>query len=279
MRLRLQRNPICLLALMAAATFASAQDALPAAALPQSVHPGADTSMFEVATIKAVPTDVKASRFITMQGTNRFVVRDYSLKLLIAAAYDLSPKVISGGPGWFESTHYDIDARTPGEARPGRNDQMAMLRGLLAERFHLQFHREQKEFSMYAMEVVKSGPKLKESAAPATEPSKLVSVVYPNRMVLPAHNATMAEFASLLQRAVLDRPVVDRTRLTGRYDFNLEWAPDESQFQGDIPAAPADASSPPFFVAVQQQLGLQLRATRGLVATFVIDRAEQPSAN
>jgi uncharacterized protein (TIGR03435 family) len=250
-----------------------------AGANAQAPNPTHNPPAFDVATIKPVLPDSKTSRFITMQGVNRFVVKDYSLKLLIAAAYNLSPKVISGGPEWVDSDHYDVVALTPGEVQPSRDEQMAMLRTLLSDRFKLAFHREQKEFSIYALEVAKGGSKLKESTAPAGDPSKLVSVVYPQRMVLPAHNATMAEFASILQRAILDRPVVDKTGLTGRYDFNLEWAPDETQFNGEIPAASADAPSPPFFTAVQQQLGLRLEATKGPVAALVVDTAEKPSAD
>jgi uncharacterized protein (TIGR03435 family) len=209
-----------------------------------------------------------------VHGANRFVVKDYSLKLLIAAAYDLSPRVISGGAAWLESDHYDIAAATPGTVRPNHDEQMSMLRSLLADRSKLAFHREQKEFSIYVLEVVKGGPKLKESAASITDPPTLISTVYPQRIVLPARNATIGAFASLLQRAILDRPVVDKTGLTGRYDFDLE-----SQFNGEIPAASADASSPPLFPAIQQELGLRLEATKGPVDALVVDKAEQPSAN
>jgi uncharacterized protein (TIGR03435 family) len=171
---------------------------------------------FEVATIKPTAPDAKAGRYITMQGTNRFVAKYYTLKLLIAAAYNLSPKVISGGPAWVDDDHFDIEALTPGETRPSQPEQMAMLRTLLSERFKLSFHREEKEFSIYALEVAKGGPKLKESTAAASDPPQLISTVYPPaRIHLPAKNATMSDFTSLLQRALLDRPVVDRTGLTG----------------------------------------------------------------
>jgi uncharacterized protein (TIGR03435 family) len=249
------------------------------AMLSQSPTPRPKFEAFEVATIKPVESNAKSLRFITMQGTHRFVEKDYTLKLLIAAAYNLSPRTISGGPGWAESDHYDILAVTPGDVRPTRDEQMAMLRTLLTERFKLTFHLEQREFSIYALELAKSGPKLKLSAAPPDDPAALVSTVYPQRILLPARNASMAEFASLLQRAVLDRPVVDRTSLTGKYDFDLEWAPDETQFGGDIPAASAEAPAAPLFSAIQQQLGLKLEATRGLVAALVIDKAERPSAD
>jgi uncharacterized protein (TIGR03435 family) len=234
---------------------------------------------FEVATIKPVDPNSQAGRFITMQGPHRLYAKNYTLKLLIAAAYSLSPRTISGGPVWIESDHFDILAVTPGEVQPTHDEQMSMLRNLLADRFQLTFHREQKEFAIYELKVGKNGPKLKVSASPPDDPAALVSTVYPGRILLPARNTTMSEFATLMQRAVLDRPVVDKTGLTGRYDFDLEWAPDESQFGGDIPPAPADAPLAPLFLAIQEQLGLKLEATRGPVAALVIDRAQRPSAN
>jgi uncharacterized protein (TIGR03435 family) len=234
---------------------------------------------FEVATIKPVAFDAKGGRYITMQGTSRFVEKAYTLKLLIAAAYDLNPRTILGGPGWIESDHYDIVAVTPGEVRPTHDEQMSMLRSLLADRFSLAFHREEKEFSIYVLEVAKSGPKLKQSTAPADDPPALISTVYPQHILLPARNATMGEFVSLLQRAVLDRPVADKTGLTGKYDFDLEWAPDETQFGGDVPVASAEAPAAPLFSAIQEQLGLRLTATRGPVEALVVDKAEHPSSN
>ncbi len=242
---------------------------------------------FEVATIKPVETHEKASRYIVMQGNDRFVAKYYTVKLLIAAAYDLNPREISGGAEWVDSDHYDILALTPGLKRPSHDEQMAMLRALLAERFKLSFHREPKEFSIYALEVNKGGPKyaegdgpgLKASTAPVDDPPALISTVYPDYLKLPARNATMADFVSLLQRAVLDRPVVDRTGLAGRFDFDLTWAADETQFGGEVPTAPADAQAPPLFTAIQEQLGLRLEATRGPVEALVVDTVERPTAN
>lgn len=234
---------------------------------------------FEVATIKPVESTPKSARFIVMQGPHRFVEKDYTLKLLIAAAYNLNPKAVSGGPSWIESDHYDILALTPGETQPSRDQQMAMLRTLLADRFKLAFHHEPKVFSIYALEIAKGGSKLKPSTAPATDQPALISTVYPQRILMPARNASMADFVSVLQRAILDRPVVDKTGLVGRYDFDLEWAPDESQFGGDVGAAPSDAPILPFFTALEHQLGLRLEATRGPIETIVVDHAEHPSDN
>jgi uncharacterized protein (TIGR03435 family) len=245
----------------------------PAAQAPQP------SLAFEVATIKPVESSPKSPRYIVMRGSHRFVEKDYTLKLLIAAAYNLNPKAVSGGPSWIEADHFDILALTPGETQPSHDQQMAMLRTLLADRFKLAFHHESKVFSIYALEIAKGGSKLKSSTAPATDQPALVSTVYPQRILMPARNASMADFVSVLQRAVLDRTVVDKTGLTGRYDFNLEWAPDESQFGGDVGAAPSDTPVPPFFTAIQQQLGLRLEATRGPIQTIVVDHAERPSAN
>lgn len=247
--------------------------------LAQTAAPRPKFDAFDVATIKPVDPDAKAGRYIIMQGNNRFVEKAYTLKLLIAAAYDLNPRTISGGPGWMESDHYDIVAVTPGEARPSHDEQMSMLRNLLTDRFKLTFHREQKVFSIYELQVAKGGPKLKASTAPPDDPPALISTVYPQRIVMPARNATMSDLTRLMQRAILDRPVVDKTGLTGRYDFDLEWAPDETQFGGEVPVAPADAPSLPLFAAMQQQLGLKLEATKGPVAALVVDKAERPSAN
>ena len=236
-------------------------------------------NQFEVATIKPVEHDPKGGRYIVMQSVNRFVCKDYTLKLMIAAAYELNSVEVLGGPAWLESNHFNIEAVTPGSVRPTHDEQMAMLRNLLADRFKLTFHRETKEFSIYELSVAKGGPKLKASAAAPDDPPQLISTVYPHRLLMPARNATMGDFVSVMQRAILDRPVVDKTGLKGRFDFDLEWAPDETQFGGDVGAAPEDAPSAPLFSAIQQQLGLKLTATRGQLEAFVVDKVEQPSAN
>jgi uncharacterized protein (TIGR03435 family) len=149
----------------------------------------------------------------------------------------------------------------------------------LADRFKLGFHREQRSFSIYELGLAGSGSKLKRSGAPESDPAALISTVYPDHIHLPARNASMGDFVSLLQRAVLDRPVLDQTGLTGKYDFDLDWAPDETQFGGEVPVAPVDSTSPPFFVAIEQQLGLHIQAKKGPVESLVIDSAQKPSAD
>jgi uncharacterized protein (TIGR03435 family) len=93
----------------------------------------------------------------------------------------------------------------------------------------------------------------------------------------------MADFASTMQAAVLDRPVVDQTGLPGRYDFTLTWTPDEFQFGGlgvRVPPPADNADAPPnLFTAIQQQLGLRLESTKALAEVFIIDSVEKPSEN
>jgi uncharacterized protein (TIGR03435 family) len=95
----------------------------------------------------------------------------------------------------------------------------------------------------------------------------------------------MADFAGLMQATVLDRPVVDQTTLPGRYDFTLNWTPDESQFGGGLfgklppPSGDSAAAAPDLVTAMQEQLGLKLDSTKAQTDVFVIDRVEKPSAN
>jgi uncharacterized protein (TIGR03435 family) len=250
------------------------------AMLAQSARPAFDA--FEVAAIKPTPADDRGGRFIRMQSAHVFAAKNFMLKALVAAAYSLSPRGISGGPSWTDSDCYDIVAGAPNEARPNLDEQMSMLRNLLAKRFNLTFHREQKELSIFALTVAKGGPKLKESTASPDEPSALINRMFPGRVLLPARNATLSQFASMMQRAVLDRPVVDRTGLSGKYDFDLEWTPDETQFAGQAPPGATDIpEKPDLFVAMRQQLGLRLEAVKGpaevLLSTESRDRRRTDS--
>src|SRR5262245_39267812 len=112
---------------------------------------------FEVATIKPTAPDDRSGRFMTMQGAHQFVAKRYTLKYMVAAAYNLPLHLISGGPEWTDSDPYDILAATPGEKKPSSDEQLSMLRSLLAERFKLTFHREPKEVPVYVLTVAKNG--------------------------------------------------------------------------------------------------------------------------
>jgi uncharacterized protein (TIGR03435 family) len=256
---------------------------LATAAHSQSSRPTFDA--FEVATIKPTDPDWRGGRFIRMQTAHQFIARNHTLKTLIAAAYNLSPREILGGPPWMDSEHYDILAKAPNQIRPNLDEQMSMLRSLLADRFQLTFHREQKELSIYTLTVAKNGSKLKATTlspdATPEGPPPLAFVVSPQLVRLPARGATMGELASVMQRAALDRPVIDQTGLSGRYDFDLEFTPDESQFGGMLghPPSGSDIAHPGLFAAMRDQLGLRLEPAKGPVDLLVVDRSEHPSDN
>jgi uncharacterized protein (TIGR03435 family) len=233
---------------------------------------------FEVATVKPVDVGERAGRMFKMDGPHRWTATNFTLKALIALGYDLNPRTISGGPDWMDQQKYVVEAIAPGEVKPTRAEQMQMLRALVVERFKLKFHREDKEFSIYELTVGKGGPKLRPTATPDAEP-QLFGVVYPDRIEVPARNVSMDDFVAMLQRATLDRPTVNKTGLPGRFDFDLKFAQDESQYGGAVPKAPEDTQSPPLFTAMQEQLGLKLVAMKGPVSAMVVDGAEKAGAD
>jgi uncharacterized protein (TIGR03435 family) len=236
---------------------------------------------FEVASIKPA-ADIQG-RWIRMQTTHQFAARNHGITTLIAAAYNQSPRAIFGTPAALDKDRFDILAKAPNEIRPNLEEQMAMLRKLLADRFKLTFHHETRELSYYALRLAKSGSKLKESTvlpdALPEGPPPLIFVLAPQSARLPGRYATMVELASVMQRAALDHPVVDKTGLAGRYDFDLEWAPDESQFGGALGKNSDDSTKPDLFKALEEQLGLKLEAAKGPVEVFVIDHVERPTEN
>jgi uncharacterized protein (TIGR03435 family) len=248
-------------------------------AQPAGAGPGFDE--FEVATIKPTAIDRAGARYMRMQTARQFAAKNYTLRVILAAAYNLTPRAVSGGPAWVDSDHYDILAEVPGAPRPTLVEQMSMLQKLLSDRFNLRLHREKKEFSVYVLTVAKGGPKLTASTLDTSPegPPPLVFTLSPDRARLPARNATMGELAWVMQRAAVDRPVLDKTGLLGRYDFDLEWTPDETQFGGNVPTGNPEPPKPDLFRAMEQQLGLRLEAGRGPVETLVIDEARRPSEN
>jgi uncharacterized protein (TIGR03435 family) len=252
--------------------------AIPEPPAPPKLMAADASPVFEVATIKPSKPDSQG-RLFRVNG-RRFSTFNTSLSALITFAYGVHPRQITGGPTWLETEKYDLEAQPDGEGQPNDKQWRNMLQKLLADRFNLTFHREKRELSVYAIIVGKTGAKLTKSEG---DPNGLPGLLFRGLGVLPARNATIADLADVMQRAVLDRPVVDQTGLSGRFDFQLRWTPDETQFGGlgVRPPSPAeDAEAPPdLFTAFQQQLGLQLKSVKAPVDVLVIDRIEKPSEN
>jgi uncharacterized protein (TIGR03435 family) len=236
---------------------------------------------FEVATIKPNDSGAPGMQGLTLRGRN-FATRNSSLGDLIAFAYDVQAKQIVGGPDWMDKDRFDIAAVPEQEGVPNAQQLRIMIRKLLADRFKLTFHHEKRELSAYVLTVGKSGQKL----TPTQLKGPLPGIgMQPGAGGLTLHmiNANLGDFTSFLQMIVLDRPVVDQTGITGRYDFQCTFTPNDSQFNGHPPPLPAQtdatSSSPGLFDAIQQQLGLKLDAEKTPVDVIAIDHVEKPSAN
>jgi uncharacterized protein (TIGR03435 family) len=239
----------------------------------------ATSPSFEVSTVKPASPDSQGMTF-RFAGPRRFTANNHTLKECIGFAYNLTPALMPGGPPWLESDRYDIVGELPGETQPPRDQLLLMFQGLLAERFKLKFHREQKEMTVYNLVVGKNGLKIKESTTGPPAGSLLIGFAPPRGRSLPARNATMQGFASLLQRVVVDRPVIDKTGLSGRYDFDLEWGIDGTRVAQSMPPPPlGESETQPDITVAIQKLGLKLESAKGMVDVLVIDHVERPDAN
>jgi len=269
---------------------------------------------YEVASIKPV---IRGSGITNLSGRigisdtpDGFIARFATVKMLILTAYAVDNYQLSGATDWVNSERYDIDAKFDSSAadelqKLSPNDgilaRRQMLQTLLAERFNLTIHRENKELQVYSLVVAKNGPKLQEVKLGDADSSKSkgspasgtgTMVVGGSGGQIRGYASTIATLTGMLT-TVLHRLVIDRTGLTEKYDFTLRWTPEEnptqpsSGFQGSLGASPnglpstdpSPNSGPSLFTAIQEQLGLKLESTKGPVEFIVIDRIERPSGN
>jgi uncharacterized protein (TIGR03435 family) len=236
---------------------------------------------FDVATIKPSVPNAPGKGFGFRGG--HFVTRNTDLNDLIAFAYGLHPKQIVGAPDWFGTTLFDIEGKPDTEGRPNLKQMGIMVQKLLADRFKLTFHRDKKELAVYVIGVASGGPKMTKSTAGPTDQQ---GFGFRGLGDLTVRNMTMKEFAAWMQNGVMDKPVMDQTGLTDRYDFQLKWTPDDSQFAafrgvGAVVPPPTDnPNAPPaLYTAIQEQLGLKMGPAKVPDDVIVIDHVEQPSAN
>jgi len=196
---------------------------------------------------------------------------------LVTYSHELHRGQVVNAPGWLEE-QYDITAQPGGEGQPSARQWQTMVRRLLIDRFKLSAHREKRRISVYEL-TVRDGPR---SLAPGTgDPSGPANLAMRTQGRFAARNASMSDFAGELG-AFLDRPVVDRTGIPGRYDFNLAWTIDEFQSARlkAFPVPPRGIGDVPnLFTALQEQLGLKLETANAPAEVFVIDHIERPSEN
>jgi uncharacterized protein (TIGR03435 family) len=197
-------------------------------------------------------------------------------------------------PKWVSSDSFTVQARA--EGNPTKDQMRLMMQSLLAERFQLAVHFETRQVPVFALALLKprkTGPKLRphadgppcDAASPEVFPP--VCDVYsmitnPSSHIRRAgsRNTTIALLAGAIPSfGSVDRPVLDETGLSGRFDFTLEWTPETNGPPSPNPNASAESDGPTFLDALREQLGLKLESTKGPVRTLVVDHVERPSEN
>jgi uncharacterized protein (TIGR03435 family) len=227
---------------------------------------------WEVVTVRPLdPNDPHPGSSIMVRG-REFVIENKTVETMLLFGYGVHQSQIAGAPDWMRTERWYVKGVPDAAGHPSLKQMQTLTRKVLVERFGLQMHTEQRELPVYAITVAKGGEKIAKSAGdPSGVPQENDRENGGERLVQMT-NASMGDFA-LLMKFLVDRPVVDQTGLTGRYDFQLKWTFDESK-------APTDGSAPPsLFTAIQEQMGLKLEAVKAQAEVLVVDKVERPSAN
>jgi uncharacterized protein (TIGR03435 family) len=278
-----------------AATFLLTAYPMAQAASPAREHPS-----FEVASVKPNKGDGPTESGVQPGG--RVTMINVPLRLLIRSAYQVQDEQIVDAPGWISTEHFDVIAKAAGDVPPPTPGNpgpiQLMMQSLLAERFKLAVHRETRDVPAYALQLVRRdgrpGPQLHRSTVdcaaiaaargPNGGPPSGPGTDRPQCGIRAAGGLMMAGGLPLSQLATLlssmvQRVVIDKTGLTGNFDFELKWTPDRTP-QGapaNAATAPGDPDAPSIFTALQEQLGLKLESAKNTVEVLVIDHVERPT--
>jgi uncharacterized protein (TIGR03435 family) len=253
-------------AMMTCAVTGMAQDA---AGPPKATMMARDADPdWEVVTVRPSDPNAKNDTF-DVRGRHA-VIENEPVEIMLQMAYGVQKDQIAGAPEWVRTEHFNVDGVPDVEGGPDVQQFQGLVRKLLAERFGLKLHHEQREMPVFALTVAKGGTKMVRSTG---DPNGLPQENSGGGSIrnIRFTNTSMPDLALLLLVEV-DRPVVDQTGLQGRYDFQLKWSKDESS-TGD-PNAP-----PGLFTAIQEQVGLKLQPVKAPADVLVIDKVERPSAN
>jgi len=251
--------------------------------------------VFDVASIKPYgPNNLRISIHNKPDG---IAVSGMPMHMILREALGVTNDRLLGEPAWVATNRYDVDAKVAPEDAPKfkqltYQQQWQMLLPVLEDRCALKFHHETRELTVYALVVAKGGPKLQVSMpadssakqAPGQNPGSAGMTVSENLFTMTGHGASMTSITRWISLD-LGSTVIDKTGLTGNYDYALSFVPDDSMKAGILPpgssggAPPPEAEGPSIFTALQEQLGLKLVAQKQPVDVIVIDHMEQPTEN
>jgi uncharacterized protein (TIGR03435 family) len=225
---------------------------------------------FEVASVRPRQSGGDEPSNRQMLPGGRFVATATTARTLIRIAFGTDDNRISGAPNWIDNETFDINAITANHSEVTTPQQFQQLiLSLLEDRFQFKFHREQKDNPVYWLELAKPGkpgPDLKPSA-PDAQPN--MSTNSNGSMAsMKASKMSMADIAAALRRQA-GRPVEDHTGLKGNFDFQIEWAPEETP----------DSANPSLFTVLKERLGLKLQSAKGTTETIIVDQISLPSDN
>jgi uncharacterized protein (TIGR03435 family) len=210
-----------------------------------------------------------------------YTALDVSLRKLIQEAYGIyDDKLLTGGPPWIDTDKFDLEAKfDPSDIPNAKNltyrQRADMLRAVLADRFQLKVHFEKKDLPVYNLVVAKGGPKLSSSNPPDDSGRQQIgtcNIVQQRTGITQRRQCQIGSLTDLL-RFNAGRTVIDETGLTGRYDFELHWTPDNT------PESSPLIGGPSIFTAVEEQLGLKLEPSNAPLDVLVIDSIQKPSEN
>jgi uncharacterized protein (TIGR03435 family) len=213
------------------------------------------------------------SFFVRLPSNGGFSATGATARLTVMLAWDLQDSQIAGGPAWFATDRFVIEAKSDDGLPHSPPETREMLQNMLAERFALRTHHEMREGTAYVLTVAKNGSKLKQSQTQSTN-------VRVGTRSIQLEGAPLSRLAQLLS-GVLERPVIDRTGLEGTYDASLLWSDTQliNNAAGVTVPKNADPDQVSIFSAIHDQLGLNLVSRRAPIDTLVIDRIDPPSPN
>jgi uncharacterized protein (TIGR03435 family) len=224
---------------------------------------------WEVITIKPNNTDNRKDR-MDVEGRH-VVAMNETVEAMMVTGFNMQRNQVAGLPDWARTEHWDVDGVQNVEGQPDLQQLQSMMRKMLEKRFDLKLHHEQREMPVFALTVAKGGAKLNENLSdPKGHPIRNVRVAN-GQLANTFTNTSMPDLASMLLFSV-DRPIVDRTGLKGRYDFKLQWTMDEVQ-------TTAPDAAPGLFTALQEQIGLKLEPEKAMADVLVVDQVKRPGAN